>query len=124
MTYLERAQKLMDMLGQGQGKDAIDEFYADNVVIVEGNGDTFEGKETQKGRFDEWITSLEAMHGGGVYAITSNEEAGVSTIESWTEITFKGAPGPIKFEEVAIQYWEGDKIVRERFYYNTAAMQG
>ena len=123
MTYLERAQKLMEMVGQGQMKEAIDEFYADNVVIVEANGDSFEGKEKQKERIDEWQASLEAMHGGGVYAITSNEGAGVTMIESFVDVQFKGAPAAIKFEEVAVQNWKDGKIVKERFYYNAAGMQ-
>ena len=66
------------MSGQGQLKEAIEEFYADNVVIIEANGDTFEGKEKQKERVDEWLASLEEMNGGGVYAITANEEAAVT----------------------------------------------
>ena len=122
MTYQERAQKLMEMVGQGQMKEAVEEFYADDVVIVEANGDSFEGKEKQKSRIDEWQASLDGMHGGGVYAITANEDAGVTMIESWVDVTFKGAPGPMKFEEVAVQNWEDGKIKKERFYYNAAGM--
>lgn len=122
MTHLELAQKLYQMIGEGKLAAAIDELYDDNVVIVEANGDTFEGKETQKGRLVEWQHGIEAQHGGGVYAITANEEAGVTMVESWGDITFKGAPGPFKFEEVAVQTWENGKIVRERFYYNAAGM--
>ncbi len=123
MSYLENAQKLMEMLGQNKGLEAIDQFYADDVTIIEANGDTFKGKEKQKERFQEWQGSLEAMHDGGVYAITSNEEAGVTMIESWVDVTFKGAPGPMKFEEVAVQNWNDGKIVKERFYYNAEGMQ-
>ena len=122
MTYLERAQKLSTMIGMGQLNEALDELYDDNVVIIEANGDTFEGKEKQKERVVEWQNSLEAMHGGGVYSITANEEAGVTTIESYVDVTFKGAPAPMKFEEVAVQNWKDGKIVKERFYYNAAGM--
>lgn len=43
-------------------------------------------------------------------------------VESWVDVTFKGAPGPMKFEEVAVQHWKDGKIVRERFYYNAPGM--
>ena len=118
MTYQERAEKLAQMIGMGQLNEALDELYDDNVVVVEANGDTFETKAKQKERVVEWQNSLEAMHGGGVYAITSNEDAAVTMIESYVEVTFKGAPGPYKFEEVAVQNWKDGKIVKERFYYN------
>lgn len=123
MTYQQRAEKLAQMIGMGQLNEALDEFYDDDVVIIEGNGDTFKTKAKQKERVVEWQNSLEAMHDGGVTSITANEEAGVTVIESYVEITFKGAPGPIKFEEIAVQNWKDGKIVQERFYYNTAAMQ-
>lgn len=123
MTHLALAQKLYALIGEGKLAEAVDELYDENVVIIEGNGDEFKGKDVQQKRIVEWQNSLESMHGGGVYAITANEEDGVTMVESWGDVTFKGAPGPIKFEEVAIQTWKNGKIVRERFYYNTAAMQ-
>ena len=116
MTHLEHAQKLYQMIGEGQMVEAIDELYADNVTIIEANGDTFEGKETQKGRLGEWQAGIEEFHGGGVTGITANEEAGVTMVESWTEITPKGGQR-FKFEEIAVQQWENGKIARERFYY-------
>ncbi|MFK7848370.1 MAG: SnoaL-like domain-containing protein [Rhodothermales bacterium] len=122
MTHLELAQKLYQMIGEGKMNEALEELYDDNVKIVEANGDSFDGKETQKGRLVEWQNSLDGMHGGGVYAITANEEDGVTMVESWVDVTFKGAPGPMKFEEVAVQTWKNGKIVRERFYYNAAGM--
>ncbi len=122
MTHLELAQKLYQMIGEGKMNEAVEELYDDNVKIIEANGDSFDGKETQKGRLVEWQNSLDGMHGGGVYAITANEEEGVTMVESWVDVTFKGAPGPMKFEEVAVQTWKNGKIVRERFYYNAAGM--
>ena len=123
MTHLELARKLCQMIGEGKLHEALDELYDENVEVIEGNGDSFHGRETQKKRVTEWQESLQEMHDGGVYAITANEEDGVTIVESWVDVTFKGAPGPMKFEEVGVQTWKDGKIVRERFYYNTAAMQ-
>lgn len=124
MTHLQLAQKLCTMIGEGKLFEAVDELYDDNVEIIEGNGDSFKGKETQKGRITEWQSSLDGFHGGGVTSITANEDQGVTMVESWTEITPKGAPGPIRFEEVAVQNWKDGKIVKERFYFDASGMGG
>jgi len=57
------------------------------------------------------------MNDGGVTAITSNEETCVTMVESWMDITFKDG-NRMKMEEVAVQTWKDDQIIRERFYYN------
>ena len=121
MSYLEKAQDLYAMIGQGQMAEAIDKYSADDITLIEGNGDTFQGKETQKGRLVEWQSGIEEYYGGGVSSVTANEEAGVTTVESWTDLKMKGGER-MKFEEVAVQNWEGDKIVRERFYFNAVGM--
>lgn len=118
-TYLQQAEALYHMMGEGKTFDALDQFYADDVTIIEANGDTFHGKDTQRQRIVDWQNGIEEFHGGGVYSITSNEEAGVTMVESWTDASFKGS-GRMKFEEVAVQYWEEGKIVRERFYYDAS----
>ena len=122
MSCYLQAQKLCQMIGEGKLKEAIDELYADDVIVIEATGESFQGKDTQQKRLVEWQSGLDAFHGGGVHAITANEDEQVTMVESWVDVTFKGAPGPTKFEEVAVQHWKDDKIVRERFYYNAPSM--
>lgn len=116
MTHLERAQDIYRKLGEGDGKGAIETYYADNVEIIEADGSTFNGRETQLKRLEEWQAGVEEFHGGGVHSVTANEETGTTVVESWTDMTPKGGPR-MKFEETAVQQWEDGKIVRERFYY-------
>ncbi|MEM6325994.1 MAG: SnoaL-like domain-containing protein, partial [Bacteroidota bacterium] len=104
--------------------DAIDTYYHDDIEIVEATGDTFHGKETQKGRVQEWMSSVEEMHDGGIRAIAATETApgtGVALIETYADVTFKGA-GRRAIEEVAVQRWEDGQVVHERFYYNAPNM--
>ena len=122
MSCYALAQKLCQMIGEGKMSEAIDELYADDVTIIEANGDTFQGKDTQQKRLIEWQNSLDGFHGGGVHAITANEDENITMVESWVNVTFKGAPGPTKFEEVAVQHWKDGKLAKERFYYNAAGM--
>ena len=118
MSYLEKAQNIYDMVYQGQLLEAFEKYYADDVVMVEANGDSTEGKDANREREKKFLESVQEWHAGGVKSIASNEDAGVTMIENWMEVTFKGAPGPMKMEQVAVQKWEGDQIVHERFYYN------
>lgn len=121
MSYLEKAQELYSMIGQGQSQAALDKFYHDNVVVLDGPMEPRNGKEAQRGAVEYWEKSVKEVHGGGVNAIAANEENGITTVESWMDITFQDGSRR-KMEEVAIQQWEGDKIIRERFYYDATGM--
>jgi len=120
MSCLQNAQDLYQMMGQGQMMEAFEKYYADNVVVVEANGETREGKEAQRKAIQQWFGMVQEMHGGGVNSVTSNEEAGIACVESWTDVTMGGHRN--KMEEVAVQKWENGQIVHERFYYNMPPM--
>ncbi len=124
MTLLEQATDLQRQ-AEGPGVfDAVDTYYADNIVLVEATGETIHGKETQKGRIQEWIDSVEEVHNGELKAIAAHETApgtGVVFVETATDITFKGA-GRMQIEEVAVQQWKDGQVVHERFYYDASRM--
>lgn len=117
MTHLERVTEMYGMIGEGKMMDAFEKYYAENVVMVEGNGDKREGKDKNREFELQFLSSIKEMHGGGVTAITSNEETGVTMVETWMDTSYKDG-NRMKMEEIAVQKWEGDKIVHERFYYN------
>lgn len=117
MNYLEKAQSMYQMIGEGKMLDAFEKFYHDDVVMVEATGDKREGKDANREFEKNWMAGVQEMHGGGVNAITSNEDQGITMVESWMDLTFKDG-NRSKMEEVAVQKWNGDKIVHERFYYN------
>ncbi len=115
MTYKEKALDIYNMLGQGQLLDAFDKYYAENVVMTEPRG-TREGKAVCREYEVQFLNSIEAFHNLEVTAIGSNEEQRTSFVECVMDVTFKGGQRA-KMEQVAVQQWEGDQIVRERFYY-------
>ena len=118
MSYFDKVTDLYNKINSGQLLDAFEEYYHEEVVMVEATGEKREGKETNRKAEHEFLNSVQEVHGAGVGSITVNEAEGVTAVESWMEVTFKGAPGPIKLEQVAVQRWEGDQIKHERFYYN------
>ncbi len=117
MSCLKNAKELCSMMENGQMMEAFEKFYADDVVVIEANGDTRNGKDAQREGLKGWQASLQEYHGGGFRNVTANEDAGTSMIESWTDITFKDG-NRFMLEEVGVQQWKDGKIVRERFYYN------
>ena len=93
--------------------------------MVEPNGDVTKGKDANRKREQEFLVMIKEMHGGGVYGITSNEDDGVTSneddgitmVETWMDVTYQDG-NRTKMEEVAVQHWDGDQIIKERFYYN------
>ena len=106
MSCLENAKQLQQMMAVGQAMEAFEKFYADDVVIVEKpTGEVRNGKEAQRKAIQDWFASVEERHGGGVGAITSNEDDQISCAETWFDLTFK-VGNRMKMEEVAVQEWK------------------
>jgi len=116
MTYLDKINDVYQHIAQGTAMDAFEEYYADDVVMVLEDGTEVEGKDANRERENEFFGSVEEFHGIEVKGITSNEDTGVTSVESAMTVTFKGADGPMSIEQVAVQNWEDGKIERERFY--------
>ncbi|MDX1418324.1 MAG: nuclear transport factor 2 family protein [Rubricoccaceae bacterium] len=116
-TILEKTQDLVQMSGTGQMIEAIKKYYAEDVEIVEATGETFQGRDTQVERMTGWMGSIEEMHDGGVHAVAADEDAGVSLVESWADVTFQDG-NRMLLEEVERYRWEDGKVVHARFYYN------
>ena len=120
MTLLEQATDLQQRAAGPGIFDAVDTYYADDVTIVEATGDTFHGRETQKGRIVEWQQGVQEVHGGEITAIAAHEAGpgtGVVFVESALDMTRTDGVR-VAFEEVAVQQWRYGRIVHERFYYN------
>lgn len=117
MTYLNTIKEMYEMILGGQMMDAFEKYYHEDVTMVEASGEIREGKDTNREFEINWLSSVQEVHEGGINAITSNEETGQTAVEVWMDVTYKDG-NRIKMEEVAIQKWQGDKIIHERFYYN------
>jgi ketosteroid isomerase-like protein len=117
MNYLQLAREMYAMTGQGQLLEAFEKYYHEDIIMVEATGEVREGKENNRAFQKQWMSTIKEVHGGGVTAITSNEEEAITMSESWTEVSFQDG-NRMKMEEVAVQRWKDDKIIHERFYYN------
>lgn len=115
MSYLDNINDVYDHIAKGEAMDAFEEYYDDDVVMVLEDGTAVEGKDKNRERENEFFGSVESFNGMDVKSITANEEDGSTAVECVMDVTFKGGERT-DLEQVAVQQWEGDQIVRERFY--------
>lgn len=122
--------KLQDLLRQfvatcqgGRTLDAIERFYAEDVIVFENHERARAGKEACLDYEREALASGAAAPKLVARAAACDEPSGVSFVE-WV-IRYQGADArPMRLEEVAVQRWAGGKIVEERFYYEGAIDEG
>jgi hypothetical protein len=116
MTYKEKITDIYDMLAQGKLLDAFEKYYSDHVVMEELGEEPRKGKELNRKYEIDFLNSVQEFHGMGVESITADEENGITAVENWMEVTFKSG-AKIMMEQVAVQRWENDHIVYEKFYH-------
>ena len=117
MSLQDSVADFVQKCATGQMMEAFEQYYHDDIKVTEVNGDSFQGKDTQRQRIMDWLESTEEIHGGSFPAWAVNEEDGKAFIQSTTDVTFKQG-GRMNFEEVQIQTWKDGKIVEEQFIYN------
>lgn len=117
MSYLTKVKDIQTKIFTGKLMEAFEIYYHEDVVMIEGSGVVRTGKSVNRDAEEKFLASVEEWHGGGTLAITSDEENGITMVESWIDITFTGGTR-VKMEQIARQKWQGEQIVEERFYYN------
>lgn len=120
MTNLERAYHIFQMSNEGQMMDALDKYYHEDSVKVEGNGEVTQGLEANKKFHEEWLSSIAEVHGSGITAAAEDPKTGKVLMESWIELTTQDG-ARFKMEEVEVQTWVDGKIKHIRFYYDTSS---
>jgi hypothetical protein len=108
--------ELNQMIATGRGyPEGFETFYADDVVMVEGTGEEFRGKELNRKREAEFMGRIAEFHGAALVSSAAADDVGFS--EWQFDLTFKGGPR-VKMEQIARRRWKDGKVVHERFYYN------
>lgn len=118
MSVKEAVQDLTKMVLSGQGMEAFEKYYADDVEMQENESPPRKGKEANRKFEQEWMESIKEFHGAEVKAVAV--EGDTAIIEWFMDFTLKDGKRK-KMSEVAVQQWKDGKIVREKFYYDSAA---
>ena len=108
-------RQLNDQIVRGDFLGAFDRFYADDVTMQENNEQPTIGKAANRKREEEFVGSVEKIHGVKVLASAVN---GDTSFGEWEfDATYKGGTR-IKMSQVAVRHWKNGQIVQERFYYS------
>ena len=115
MSYMDKITAIYNDIGHGKAMEAFENYYAENVTMVLEDGTEVKGKDTNREREKEFFASVESFNGLDIISITSNEDQATTAVECVMDVTFNGG-NQMDIEQVAVQHWEGDQIIKERFY--------
>jgi ketosteroid isomerase-like protein len=94
--------------------NAFEKFYANDVVMQENDSEPFNGKEVNRKREEDFVNSVEQLHGAKLVGEAVNGDRSYSEWEY--DVTFKGGKRT-KMQQVAARLWRNGQVVHERFYY-------
>jgi hypothetical protein len=119
MPELETINELIRYTVEGRSEEALLAFYAEDVVIQENNLPPRIGREASIARSRDAARWTSAVHEISVPRVLIDGDHVV--IEWHAEWTLENGVR-VRIEELALQCWEGDRVVFERFFYDPAPM--
>lgn len=123
MTLRARVSKLISLVEAGRTVDAIDQFYAEDVVVFENHELARAGRAACVAFERESLASQVEPQQARALSMACDDATERAFVE-W-QIRFKTTDGRcMRLEEVAVQRWSGGLIVEERFYYEGVVDEG
>ena len=117
MPSKEHVEGLIAMVQAGQTIEAMQRFYADDATMQENQQPPRSGLSTLLAHEQKMLDSIGSMvtHPVDAYFINGDE-----VVIHWVFDIIDRNGRAFRADELAHQVWKGDKIVRERFYYDPA----
>ncbi len=119
-NLLEKTQRIMEMVAAGQFVEGMEEFYADDVVNVEGDGTRTEGKSTLIANERAFLEKVTAYHGAKIGPIASASDDGQGNGVTFAQYSISADLTDGKFtpDQVQVTQWKDGKVAEVRFYYD------
>lgn len=112
-----RIESLLEYIREGRIMDAMNEFYATDVVMDEPAYGKTDGLKANLEREQQFVDSVAEF----LSFETPKVMVGDSTSSYENRMSWKSTDGQeVNVEQVAVQEWKDGKIVNERFYYATS----
>ena len=115
-----RVDTLNTMIQQGRIMEAMDEFYADEVVMAENDAEPTVGLEANLERERDFVNNTQ-WHGLELQEVVVDGDT--SMVRWWLDFTNSNYGQRMAFTQVAFQRWVEGKIVEERFYYSPTPVE-
>jgi hypothetical protein len=103
------------MVLEGKALEAMEKYYADDVVMQENTDEPCVGLAPNLAREKAFFGMIEQFNGMKILSQAIGD--GVSTSEWIIDVKLKGMPYR-PMHQVAVRRWKNGKIASERFYYN------
>src|SRR5437660_12800312 len=112
----QRLQDLLNHVRQGKIIEAMNEFYDKDTVMQDNANPPTKGLAANIEREKQFMSGVKEWKGFTVTASGVGDK--VTFYESTSDfVTTSGVP--VHIEQVSVAKWKNDKIVHERFYYDT-----
>lgn len=119
----KQVEEFVELVVSGHGVQALERFYAEDVNVFENRELSRAGRDACVAEERRQLSRMPSAPRARALKIAVNEAEGVAFIE-WL-FRFVSAEGrPLRLEQVAVQTWQGGRIVEERFYYEGVVDEG
>ena len=119
MNIEQIAHRLVELCRAGDFGTCYQELYSPDIVSLEPEGSPMQmvqGFDALKKKGEEWNKMVETVNGS---EIGDPVIGGDYFAIPWKmNVTFKGAPGPTKMDEICVYEVKDGKIVTEQLFYN------
>jgi predicted ester cyclase len=117
-TVRDRVEQLVARAEQWKILEAMQEFYADNVVMQENLNAPTIGLEANLERERAFVASVTKVNAMRAEAVIVD---GNRAVINWhQDLLINGQR--LTFDQLSLQVWENGKIVRERFVYDPSTL--
>ncbi|HEX6244677.1 MAG TPA: nuclear transport factor 2 family protein [Polyangiales bacterium] len=123
MSLSEDLREFIRLCEQGKTLEAIERFYAEDVVVFENHERARAGRDACLAFEREALARLSQPATLRARAHAVEQQSGVAFIE-WAIRFIGDDERPMRLEEVAVQRWGRGRIVEERFYYEGLVDEG
>lgn len=113
-TIKEKVNHLNQLIQEGKALDGFELYYDDQVIMQENENPPTVGKEANRNREIEFFSSITEFR--SAQALDVAVENNVSYVKWQFDYTHKDW-GVRTYTQVAVQYWQNGKIIKEQFFY-------
>jgi len=116
-NLLDNISAVNDMVLQGKALEAFELYYHEDVVMQENDQPEVIGKDANRKREEVFFGSIVEFRGAKVLKVALGAD-NITMVEWHMDYTHKDW-GVKNVTQVAVQEWEGGKIIKEKFYYGS-----
>ena len=115
MTTQEIANRLTELMRTGKWLEAQEELFSDDIVSVEPDGGTVQGRQALAKKAQDWNEMVEDVGPTEISEALVADSYIACTLKG--KMKLRGSGEEIPMDELCIYHTEGGKIVKEQFFY-------